>query len=63
MDFDPFTGKHLVVSRRGIDETNGDIVVSWLGPLHFGTFGRAKVLSMILGLVPPLLLVTGSLMD
>jgi hypothetical protein len=42
---------------------NDYIVVSWPGPLHFGTFGRAKVLSVILGLVPPLLLVTGSLMD
>jgi uncharacterized iron-regulated membrane protein len=62
--FDPLTGKHLVVWRRGMDETVGDIVLSWLGPLHFGTFGGVgvKVLWVILGLMPPILFVTGSLM-
>jgi uncharacterized iron-regulated membrane protein len=62
--YDPFTGEHLVVWRRGMDESIGDTVVSWLGPLHFGTFGGVgvKILWVVLGLMPPVLFITGALM-
>lgn len=67
--FDPFTGKHLAVWRRGLNPTAGDRVMSWIGPLHFGTFGGhgiagllVKLAWVILGLTPPLLTVTGFLM-
>ena len=45
-----------------MDETFGHIALSWLGPLHFGTFGGvgAKVSWVIPGLMPPILFVTGS---
>jgi uncharacterized iron-regulated membrane protein len=67
--FDPFTGRHLTVWRRGLNQSAGDIVMSWIGPLHFGTFGglgaagiAVKAFWLILGLAPPLLMVTGFLM-
>lgn len=67
--FDPFTGQHLAVWRRGLNQSAGDIVMSWIGPLHFGTFGgqgpgglAVKALWLCLGLIPPLLTVTGFLM-
>jgi uncharacterized iron-regulated membrane protein len=67
--FDPFTGKHLGVWRRGLNPSVGDIVMSWIGPLHFGTFGGhglaglvVKAIWVVLGLTPPLLTVTGFLM-
>jgi uncharacterized iron-regulated membrane protein len=67
--FDPFTGKHLAVWRRGMDQSAGDVVMDWIGPLHFGTFGgegaagiAVKVLWMLLGLAPPTLAVSGLLM-
>jgi uncharacterized iron-regulated membrane protein len=67
--FDPFTGRHLGLWRRGISQSAGDVIMSWLGPLHFGTFGgpgsvgvAVKILWVILGLAPPLLMLTGFLM-
>jgi uncharacterized iron-regulated membrane protein len=67
--FDPSTGRHLAVWHRGGDESAGDAFLSWLGPLHFGTFGgegapgiAVKLLWTLLGLAPPLLAVTGLLM-
>lgn len=67
--FDPFTGRHVGVWRRGINQSAGDVIMSWLGPLHFGTFGgpgtagmAVKILWVILGLAPPLLMLTGFLM-
>jgi uncharacterized iron-regulated membrane protein len=43
--------------------------MSWIGPLHFGTFGGhglaglvVKAIWVVLGLTPPLLTVTGFLM-
>lgn len=67
--FDQFTGAHLAVWRRGVHESAGDLVMSWIGPLHFGTFGGqgvarvvVKTLWVILGLAPPVLVVTGALM-
>jgi len=67
--FDPFTGQHLAVWRRGLDQSAGDVLMSWIGPLHFGTFGGqgpaniiVKSLWLVLGLMPPLLMVTGFVM-
>jgi uncharacterized iron-regulated membrane protein len=67
--FDPFTGQHVTVWRRGLNQSLGDAVISWLGPLHFGTFGGpgaagviVKILWVLLGLAPPTLMVTGFLM-
>lgn len=67
--FDPFTGRHVAVWRRGLNQTAGDLVMSWIGPLHFGTFGgrgavgiAVKVAWVLLGLAPPLLAVSGLLM-
>lgn len=62
--FDQFTGKFLWKWQRGVNHSAGDVVMSWLVPLHFGTFGGVgvKILWVIFGLVPPMLFVTGSLM-
>ncbi len=62
--FDQFTGKHLGTSRRGLNQTAGDIVMAWIGPLHFGTFGGVpvKVLWVLLGLAPVVLTISGTLM-
>lgn len=67
--FDPFTGKHVAVWRNGLSKTAGDVIVSWIGPLHFGTFAGhgparmgVKIVWVILGLAPPLLMITGFLM-
>ncbi|GAB4412378.1 MAG: PepSY-associated TM helix domain-containing protein [Bryobacter sp.] len=67
--FDPFTGKHLGVWQRGVNQSAGDVVMAWIGPLHFGTFGgegmagvAVKVLWVILGLAPPVLAISGFLM-
>jgi uncharacterized iron-regulated membrane protein len=42
----------------------GDAVISWMVPLHFGTFGGwpVKVLWSVFGLAPSLLFLTGFLM-
>jgi uncharacterized iron-regulated membrane protein len=67
--FDPFTGKHLAVWRRGLNQTAGDVIMSWIAPLHFGTFGGhgwmgvvVKVFWLMLGLTPPILAISGFLM-
>lgn len=67
--FDPFTGAHAGVWRRGINRSAGDWVMAWLGPLHFGTFGgegwagvAVKAGWMVLGLSPAVLGVSGLLM-
>jgi len=67
--FDPFTGKHLAVWRRGLNPSLGDQIIAWIGPLHFGTFGgdgkagiAVKILWLVLGLAPAVLMVSGSLM-
>jgi len=41
-----------------------DAIISWFGRLHVGSFGGLgiKVFWLILGLVPALLLVTGTIM-
>lgn len=67
--FDQFTGRHLMVVRRGLNASAGDVVVAWIAPLHFGTFAgdgtagvAVKILWLLLGLAPPVLFVTGFLM-
>jgi uncharacterized iron-regulated membrane protein len=62
--FDQYSGRPLTTVRRGLNRSAGDVVMSWIGPLHFGTFGGVpvKVLWVLLGLAPPLLTVTGMLM-
>ncbi|MBC7925271.1 MAG: PepSY domain-containing protein [Bryobacteraceae bacterium] len=62
--FDQFTGKHVATWQRGLNRTAGDVILAWIGPLHFGTFGGlpVKILWLCLGLFPPLLFVTGFLM-
>ncbi len=67
--YDPFTGSHLAVWRRGMDQSAGDVIMSWIGPLHFGTFAGdglagllVKILWTVLGLAPPVLAVSGLLM-
>jgi uncharacterized iron-regulated membrane protein len=62
--FDQFTGKLLWRWQRGLHQSAGDVVMSWIVPLHFGTFGGVgvKILWVILGLAPPLLFATGALM-
>jgi uncharacterized iron-regulated membrane protein len=62
--FDQYDGALLKLWRRGENRTAGDVIVEWLGPLHFGNFGgvRVKALWLVLGLSPPLLFVTGFLM-
>jgi uncharacterized iron-regulated membrane protein len=46
------------------DRSAGDVVLTWMGPLHFGNFGgvAVKVLWVVLGLTPSLLFVTGAMM-
>lgn len=66
--FDPFTGKHLGVWRRGINRSAGDWLMAWIAPLHFGTFAgegaaglTVKLLWVMLGISPALLAVSGLL--
>ncbi len=67
--YDPQTGDHSTVWHRGVNQSLGDLIMAWIVPLHFGTFGgdgpmgvAVKVLWVILGLTPPLLAITGFLM-
>lgn len=55
--------------RRGVNQSAGDVILSWIGPLHFGTFGgpgsagvAVKTLWLLLGLAPALLAISGFLM-
>jgi uncharacterized iron-regulated membrane protein len=61
--FDQFTGELLYQWDRA-GETPGDVVMSWLGYLHVGSFGGmfVKVLWVIFGLAPPFLFITGAIM-
>ncbi len=62
--FDQFSGQLLLTSRRGVNKTVGDVIVYWISPVHFGTFGgvTVKILWVVLGLAPAVLFATGSLM-
>jgi uncharacterized iron-regulated membrane protein len=60
---DQYTGG-LLQGPLHARETAGDIVIEWVTPLHIGGFGGAGVRAiwLILGLVPPLLFITGFIM-
>lgn len=60
---DQHTGALLGKPRRPT-RTAGDVIVAWIGPLHFGSFGGTgvKILWCVVGLAPPLLFVTGFIM-
>lgn len=62
--FDQHTGEHLLTWHRGKNQTLGDWLVWLVAPLHFGTsWGLGvKWLWFVLGLVLPLLAITGFLM-
>ncbi len=62
--FDRYTGEYVRTWHRGMSFSAGDTLMSLLVPLHFGSFGGipVKVLWSVLGLAPPLLLVTGMIM-
>jgi uncharacterized iron-regulated membrane protein len=62
--FDQFSGGLLEHRVRKTPTAAGDVVLAWIGPLHFGDFGGTpvKVLYVFLGLCPALLAVTGVLM-
>jgi uncharacterized iron-regulated membrane protein len=62
--FDQYSGRLLLKWQRGISASWGDTVVSWIVPLHFGTFGGlpVKILWSILGVTPLLLFVSGAVM-
>lgn len=67
--FDPYTGRHVAVWQRGISRSLGDLIMNWVVPLHFGTFGGhgairylVKGLWAVLGLGFPVLMGTGFLM-
>lgn len=57
---DQFTLERLPEAPQG-RRSAGDVVLSWLTPLHVGNFGGepVKVAWLILGFAPPLLFVTG----
>ena len=60
--FDPYSGRVLAV-RDGLRDSSGDTLLNWMHPIHggeaFGLFGR--VLTLICGLLPTALLITGLL--
>lgn len=61
--FDQFSGE-ILATREPRDRTAGDALLAWAKPLHFGDFAgpAVKVLWLVLGLVPPLLFLTGLVM-
>jgi uncharacterized iron-regulated membrane protein len=62
--FNPYTGEHLATWRYGVNESLGDWLI-WLQiPLHFGTsWGLAvKLIWATVGLVLPLLAISGAVM-
>jgi uncharacterized iron-regulated membrane protein len=61
---DPARGNVVGLWRSGKNETLGDWFIWWLAPLHFGTYWGmgVKIIWAILGIMLPLLAVTGVLM-
>lgn len=57
---DQYTGKVLLNSRRDFPPV-GNAYLSWLTPIHYGSFGGrpTQVLALLGGLVPLLLFITG----
>jgi uncharacterized iron-regulated membrane protein len=62
--FDPYSGEHLATWRYGVNESLGDWFIWLQVPLHFGTsWGLlVKMIWAIVGLVLPLLAITGLVM-
>lgn len=62
--FDQHTGEHLLTWNRGKNQTLGDWLIWLVAPLHFGTsWGLAvKWAWFVIGLVLPLLAITGFIM-
>ena len=60
---DQYTGAVLKESPRAARRA-GDVIMDWVAPLHVGSFGgmTIRVAWLVLGLVPPLLFVTGFIM-
>jgi uncharacterized iron-regulated membrane protein len=61
--FDQYNGR-LINAHPRVSRSVSDVVVSWIIPAHFGTFGGigVKFAWLILGLAPSLLFVTGFIM-
>lgn len=61
--FDRYSGE-LLDTWDQLDRSTGDAILSWVVPLHFGSFGGLplKVLWVVLGLSPPLLFATAAVM-
>jgi len=61
--FDQYSGA-LLGKWDQFDRSTGDAVLSWMLPLHFGSFGGivVKVLWVVGGLGPPTLFATGAVM-
>jgi len=57
---DQYSGRILLNSRRDFPEV-ADAYLSWLTPIHFGSFGGlpTRILALIGGLMPAVLFVTG----
>ncbi len=57
---DQYSGKVLLNSRRDFPSA-GQAYLSWLTPLHYGSFGGlpTRILALIGGLIPLLLFITG----
>ena len=62
--FDPVTGRYLGVFQRGVAHSLGDLVMTWIAPLHFGAFGGfpVKIAWALCGLAPAVLAASGVLM-
>ncbi|MCD8742233.1 PepSY domain-containing protein [Mucilaginibacter roseus] len=57
---DQYTGKLLLNSRTDFPEV-GNAYLSWLAPLHYGTFGGlpTQILALLGGLMPAVLFISG----
>jgi uncharacterized iron-regulated membrane protein len=62
--FDPYSGEHLATWQYGINKSLGDWFIWSQVPLHFGVYWGlgVKIVWAVLGLVIPILAVTGLLM-
>jgi uncharacterized iron-regulated membrane protein len=60
LSLDQYSGKVLLNSNKDFPEV-GKAYLSWLGPIHYGSFGglTTKIIALIAGLVPLALFITG----
>ena len=63
MYLDQYTGEWLG-REENAERSVGDVIMTWVAPLHVGNFGGNGVRAawLILGLSPPLMFVTGFIM-